>query len=151
MGGQRKEPFRWSVSLRGVRKPCGKRRQRQIIFELIGLQESYFYFSQCSHKVLFLSSTLQWENRFRNVRYHLRAQNLKVVEPGITVKSLKPTVHLYRLTAPLTLISPCSGVCPRPILWLSPPNVSNPGISRVTLKWRQAQSCKSDSTLAPVP
>lgn len=37
---------------------------------------------------------------------HPRAQSLKVVEPGITVKSLKPTAHIYHLTASLKLIPP---------------------------------------------
>lgn len=37
---------------------------------------------------------------------HPRAQSLKVVEPGITVKSLKPRVHIYHLMASLKLIPP---------------------------------------------
>ena len=53
----------------GTRKPCGRLGKANTIRSSFRLRESYFYFSQCSHKVLILSSTLQWENGLRNVRW----------------------------------------------------------------------------------
>lgn len=62
---------------RGTREPCGMLGKANTIPSAFRLQESYFYFSQCSHKVLFLSSTLQWENRLRNVRWSSKGTELK--------------------------------------------------------------------------
>lgn len=103
-------------------------------------------FTSHSAYVVLLRSTLQWENRLRNVRWSSEGTELKSGRARYCMKSLKPTVHIYHLTASLKLIPSCSGICSRPMQWLTLRNAATlhqPGVPRAANRWRKAQFHKS--------